>query len=229
MLLVVLLLCGSARAEQPLVFAVINDVPSTSLAVALLERAYKRIGVPMETLHVPSSRALMIANTGATDGDLFRIAEVAGELPNLVQVPYPLLRGEVKVATMAPSVQVWNEQTLKRQRIGVRRGVIVAERAAEGARVVKVDTYLQLLRLLEHDRIDMALISDIEGISPIHTRAWHEVRILDAPVRSFTLHHYINLEHSDLAEPLAKALRDMTESGETAALIAEHREFFYSQ
>lgn len=229
MLLVALLLCGSARAEQPLVFAVINDVPSTSLAVSLLERAYKRIGVPMETLHVPSSRALMMANTGTTDGDLFRIAEVAGELTNLVQVPYPLLRGEVKVATMASSVQAWNKQALKRQRVGVRRGVIVTERAAEGARVTRVDTYLQLLRLLEHDRIDLALISDIEGISPIHTRAWQKVRILDAPIRSFTLHHYLNLEHSDMAKPLAKALQDMDESGETAALIAEHREFFYSQ
>lgn len=227
--LIMALLPTPVLAERSLVFAVINDVPSTPMAVAILERAYERIGVSMTTLYVPSSRAMMMANTGATDGDLFRIADVADELTNLIQVPYPLLHGEVKVATLNPSLTTWDPHALKNMRVGVRRGVIVAERAAAGTRRVKVDTYTQLLRLLQHGRIDLALVSDIEGTSPLQIPAWRQVRVLDEPVRSFTLHHYLAREHAALARPLAEALTLMDASGETAVLIAKHRETFYAR
>lgn len=224
LLLILALASTPVRAERPLVFAVIDDVPSTPMAVAILEQAYGQLGVSIETLSVPSSRALMMANTGAIDGDLFRIAEVKNDFSNLIQVPYPLLRGRLDVITLDPNIKTWDTKALKGKRVGLRRGVIVAERTAAGMRQVQVGSYLQLLRLLEHGRIDVALVSDIEGASPAHSPAWQNARTLEQPARHFTLHHYLTKTHADKVQPLSEALQAMDESGETAAIIERYRE-----
>lgn len=223
LLLVLTLVSTPVRAERPLVFTVIDNVPSTRMAVAILEHAYGRLGVSIETRSVPSSRALMLANTGATDGDLFRISEVKNDFSNLIQVPYPLLRGRLEVVTLNPDIKVWNKDALKGTRVGIRRGVIVAERTAKGMRQIQVDSYLQLLRLLEHGRIDVALVSDIEGASPVNNPAWQDADVLERPARYFTLYHYLTRQHADKVQPLAEVLKAMDESGETAAIIAVHR------
>ncbi|WP_341938546.1 substrate-binding periplasmic protein [Marinimicrobium sp. C2-29] len=205
-----------AEEKQELVFTTIEDVPATGVAVRILARAYGRIGRQFSTLKVPSNRALMMANSGTVDGDLFRIGDIEDDYPNLIKVPTPLLLGTLHAVTLNPDLGQWNKEQLGSMRIGVRRGVLVAEMAAEGMNVILVDRYEQILRLLESGRIEVGLISDIEGSSPIHSQSWSHVRILEEPVRYFTLHHYLNHKHSDLVQPLSRALQQLHNSGETA-------------
>lgn len=205
-----------ADDKQELVFTTIEDVPATGAAVRVLTQAYDRIDQQFHTLEVPSNRALLLANSGAVDGDLFRIADIADDYPNLIKVPTPLMTGELHAVTLDPSLKKWNKEQLGSKRIGVRRGVLVAEMAAEGMNVILVDRYEQILRLLESGRIDVALISDIEGSSPLHTQPWSHVRVLEEPVQHFTLHHYLNRKHSDLVQPLSRALQQLHNHGKTA-------------
>ena len=82
--------------------AVIDDVPSTVAGMALLREAYARLGVDMQVVVLPSRRALYLADRGELDGDLFRIATVAENYPNLRRVDYPLLEAGLYAVVLDP-------------------------------------------------------------------------------------------------------------------------------
>mgnify|MGYP005847355081 CR=1 FL=1 len=234
-LMLTLLLCSSAlsdpalgRPSDELSFAIISDVPSTGLAVRLLSAAYKELDITIATREVPSRRTLMMADIGEVDGDLFRIASVAEQYPNLVRVPHRLLHGQLHVATSRPGftgLQNLGETETADLRVAVRRGVIVAEQAAQalGMELVRADSYGQMHALLEWRRVDVALVSDIEGLSPMHDESWDPFYVFPEPVVHFPLYHYLHRRHAELAEPLAQVLEMMERNGERARILSGYQ------
>lgn len=232
-LLLMLLLVGSlhtapstAEEHTPKVlhFAVIADVPSTELALELLRVAYSELGIEVVARTVPSRRALMMANIGVVDGDLFRIALVGKQYPDLVRVPYPLLYGQLHAVTNRPlltGLLSLEQLPTTHLRAAVRRGVIIAEQAVEGLGMVPVraDSFDQMLALLAWDRVDLALISYVEGISPLNTEAWRDFYVIPEPVTRYTLYHYLHRRHAHLAAPLARVLEQLDRSGERARIM----------
>lgn len=231
LLLITLLLGNTALADpeakdtpSELRFAVIADVPSTELALELLRTAYGQLGIDVVTRLVPSRRALLMADIGEVDGDLFRIADVGDQYPNLVRVPYPLLNGQLHALTSNPDLvglQSLDQLTTTDLRVAVRRGVIIAEQTAEalGMTPVRTDSHAQILALLEWGRVDLALVSSIEGFSPLNDDAWGSVYVFPDIVTDFTLYHYLHRRHAHLAEPLAKVLETLERSGERSRII----------
>lgn len=209
-----------ALAEE-LVFSVIDDVPSTRLAKQILSRAYTDQSISIRPLVVPSRRALLIANQGSVDGDLFRIAGIEQSHPNLIRVPYPLLEGHLHLATADPTITDWTPETLQTWTIAIRRGVIIAERATAGMNTLVADSYDQMAELMKHGRVDVALVSDIEGRSPMTSKTWVQIKILHRPVVHFRLYHYLHKKHAARVQPLAESLRRMTDSGETAHILED--------
>ncbi|MDX1802274.1 MAG: hypothetical protein R3303_15185, partial [Marinobacter sp.] len=78
-----------ASWADELVFSSIEKTPITLLAERLLSRAYRELGYTIRLVFMPSRRALMVANSGRVDGELFRVAGVERAFPNLIAVPYP--------------------------------------------------------------------------------------------------------------------------------------------
>lgn len=218
-----LFLASLQAIAEELVFSVIDDVPSTRLAKHILSRAYADQDISIRSLVVPSRRALLIANQGSVDGELFRIAGIDQGHPDLIRVPYPLLEGHLRVATADPAIADWTPEALQTWTIAIRRGVIIAEHATAGMNTVVTDSYDQMMELMKHGRVDVALVSDIEGRSPMTSKTWAPIRILEHPVVHFTLYHYLHKKHAARVQPLAESLRRMTESGETARIIEASR------
>lgn len=217
-------LSHSESSERLLRLAVINDVPSTQLAIQLLSAAYGKLGIRIETSIFPSRRALLMADQGSVDGDLFRVEEVASEYPNLAQVPYPLMEG--RLLAILPSSHEGDslpEVVGRPLAAAVRRGVIIAERTANrlGMTPVLANSYQQMKGLLDRGRVDLLLVSDIEGLSPAKSSEWRDLVILSEPVTRFSLFHYLNRRHSDLAVPLANALKELDRKGLKARLVEE--------
>ncbi|WP_339799987.1 hypothetical protein [uncultured Marinobacter sp.] len=212
-------------SKRVLQIAVIDDVPSTRLATQLLVTAYATLGLRLDTTIVPSRRALLMADQGLVDGDLFRIEEVASQYPDLVQVPYPLLQGRLMAVVadpLADSLPAVNDRPL---RVAVRRGVIIAEMTADrlGMKTILADNYQQMRALLDWGRVDLMLISDIEELSPLANSDWQDLGILPQPVTTFVLYHYLHKRHSDLAHDLAETLREMNENGVTLRITNQAR------
>jgi hypothetical protein len=210
--------------ERVFRLSVINDVPSTHLAVRLLTAAYKQLGITLETTIVPSRRALFLADEGRVDGDLFRVEEVASQYPGLVQVPYPLMQG--RLLAIVPSGQ--KELPLSNGKpvvAAVRRGVIIAETTASrlGMEPVLANSYEQMRGLLERGRVDLLLVSDIEGLSPTNDEKWRDLAVLPEPVTRFSLFHYLNRKHSELVHPLADIFRELDQNGSKARFVEQAR------
>ena len=215
----------SNSSERALRIAVINDIPSTQLAIQVLSAAYEKLGIRMETSTLPSRRALLMADRGQVDGDLFRMEEIASQYPNLTQVPYPLMRGRLLGIVAPPHADHLPKVDDRPLLVAVRRGVLVAEITAKrlGMTPVLANSYQQMKSLLDQGRVDLMLVSDIEGLSPSNNSEWRDLVILSEPVTQFSLFHYLNRHHSYLATPLAEALRELDRSGEKERLIEKAR------
>ena len=215
----------SSAEQHPseLKIAVIDDVPSSRMAMQLLATAYQQLGITMNTVVAPSRRALLLADSGQIDGDLFRIDTVARDYPNLIKAPYPLLKGRLYAVFSDPSMQALPTPNNPPLMVAVRRGVIIAEvTAAElGMEPVQADDYDQIRNLLDQKRVAMALIADVEGISPLNRSDWAHFTRLPEPVVEFELFHYLNRRHQSLAPALANVLETLDSSGVKEKIRAE--------
>lgn len=206
--------------------AVIEDIPATRAAVRILQEAYRMAGHELRPQIVPSQRALFMAENGLVDGDLFRIEGITAEHPNLVPVPYPLMQGHV-IALLARTGNECAEQLPTGPLIAaVRRGVIIEKRAALSLGVTPVYTgsYTQIEMLLDSGRVDLALISEIEGISPLTGHTLNKHQKLCNPITHFTLFHYLHQRHAELANTLADALEQLEASGEKGRILNQAHE-----
>src|SRR5690606_21180759 len=158
----------------------------------LLQEAYRITGHELRPQIVPSQRALFMAENGLVDGDLFRIEGIEAEHPNLVPVPYPLLPGHVIVLLARTGNACAKTLPDGPLVAAVRRGVIIERRASQalGLTPVHTSSYSQIEMLLDSGRVDLALISEIEDISPLTPRAMANHQKLCEPVAFFTLFHY---------------------------------------
>lgn len=215
---------ASAGIEQIHV-AMIDDVPSTPLATLLMEHAYARLGIELHTHSLPSRRALQDANRGKFDGDLFRIAKVAEQYPNLIRVDYPLLQGELYAIVLDSQVTALPKPTNRRLTVGVRRGIFIAEQAAKnlGMNPIRTESYDNIRLLIEHGRVDLGLVSDIAGLGPFRQPHWQHLNIIKDPVTEFTLYHYLHQRHNQLAKDIAIVLKEMEQDGTKARLVQSMR------
>lgn len=220
---------GSVGASHARTFdiAVIEDIPGTRIGVELLQQAYRMHGHELRPQLVPSQRALFMAENGLVDGDLFRIEGIAAEHPNLVPVPYPMFHGQV-IALLARSGDECADKLPDGPLVAaLRRGVIIEKRAAQSLGLIPVytESYAQLEMLLDSGRVDLALVSEIEGIFPLSRRALNHHQKLCVPVTHFTLFHYLHRRHAEFANTLADALEQLEASGEKRKILERtHKE-----
>lgn len=218
-----LLIAAGAAHAATLRIAVIEDIPSSRAAIQLLDLAYARLGHQLEPRPVPSRRALFMADKGIVDGDLFRIEGISAQHPNLVAVPYPLMRGRVLLVSKRDTGKCTPDLTDGSFTVAVRRGVIIENRAAAALAdtIVQAESYDQIRMLLDAGRVDAALVSEIEGVSPLMSQAWHETTTICREVIPFTLYHYLHRRHEALARPLAEALAELEASGEKQRILLQ--------
>ncbi|MCG8520824.1 MAG: transporter substrate-binding domain-containing protein [Pseudomonadales bacterium] len=206
--------------------AAIEGVPSAKAARQILEIAYQRLGVGVSVMEVPTKRALLLADNGGLDGDLYRVDAVASNYPNLVRVEFPLLQGKL-LAVVRETENHDLPHSPKNQplRVSVLRGAIIAEDKARelGMEPILADDYDQVRSLLELGRVDVAFVSDVEGISPLTNEHWHRLKPIRKPVTTFTFYHYLNQRHAVLADHLAKVLEQLEREGIKAEVLESFR------
>lgn len=212
---------GWADETPTLTLAAVEKAPSAELASRILAVAYAKLNIPINIVPLPANRALVMAVSGEADGDIMRIAVLDGRYPSLIQVPYPLLRGELRAATLDTELRTWDRAALADRSFAIRRGVVIAEATLAGLNVTTVEDPRQFMPLLERGRVDILVLSEIAGLPPLQPEVWDSLNVLDGAVAHFTLHHYLHRRHANLVRPLADTLEQMDASGETAAIISD--------
>lgn len=217
LLLLLTLVATQARAEETLTISYIGDRLSFG-SLSVLQVAYSRLGITLKTKQLPAARALTDADKGDTDGDVHRIWEITGTHPNLVRVDHPVntLEGIALAKTFLP---IETAADLYKYRIGIKRGLVYAEELARNSQnVSKLSHSDKLLNALLLDRVDIVITDRTWANLQIAAHPNSGLRILDPPLLSIPLYHYVHKRNRDLAPKLKVILEKMEKSGEAQEL-----------
>ena len=204
----------SARAQELVIST--NNTPMDRKALELISKeAFRRIGVDSRVVGNPSERSLYLANQGEVDGEGLRIAGLGNQYPNLVQVPERFIGISFVAFAKDPQInlnQGW--ASINPYRISFITGWKMFEANATNARsITKVDTPEQMFKMLDSNRIDLALYTRTDGIALVERMGLPSIAPLAPSLRDVDMYLYLNKRHEALVPKLAQALRYMKTDG----------------
>ncbi len=207
-----------AAEHRVLVLNDTNDPPLTTpehngFVDVVAGEAFRRIGFELRLVKLPAERGLINANAGIEDGDLLRIAGLEKQYPNLIRVPEKLVDWEFTAFGKDASIpSSW--EAIRRRSVGHIKGWKIYEQHLAGAEaVVTADDPAQLFRLLELDRIEVALYVRWMGLALIRQQGLKGMRPLEPPLATREMFIYLHKRHAPLAPRLADALRALKRDG----------------
>jgi len=221
------LIAGSrpVAIAETLNFSCIEGTPDIEISRLVLCEAYGRLGINITIQELPGLRALRYANEGSTDGELFRAEGVETEYPNLIRIHVPINVVDVVVLTKLLSFEIKNWQSLKPYRIGIQSGITFIESSLSnitGLKIDRVKNSTQLLMMLEMERIDAVVAPRISAIVSLANLGFKSITILEPPLQSFPLFHYLNKKHQSLVPELEKVLQVMEDEGQIQRIRYEY-------
>ncbi len=199
---------------------------NTPLDRKVLERvsqeAFRRVGVELRLVNLPSERSLMAANEGEVDGEGLRVAGLGEQYPNLVRVPERYAGISFVAFARDASITLdhgWD--SLKPYRLAFINGWKMFEANASGARVVhKLERPEQLFEMLEHGRIDLALYTRADGMALVRRLGYTSIAALEPSLKDVDLFLYLNKRHAPLVPRVAAAIKAMKVDGSYNRLLS---------
>lgn len=187
----------------------------------IAREAFRRAGYGLRVVPLPIERALVNANAGIEDGDLFRAAGFEKDYPNLLQVPQPLIDQDFVALTLRADVEVRSWSDLARYSIAHITGQKIIERQLQGAaNVTTVRDGELLLELLVNGRVDIIVHNRWVALW-LARRAGRTVRVLEPPLLRVPMYMYLHRKHEALVPRLAAALVDVQRDGTWQRLYNE--------
>jgi polar amino acid transport system substrate-binding protein len=197
----------------------------------VLREAYKRLQIDIKIRRLPAARALHESNIGVYDGELYRIRGVNKEYPNLIPISVPInvMEGVAFTEDIHFNVNGW--ESLRPFKLGIQRGAKFVERAAFATKrnnVQVVNTNAQLFKMLKGGRIEVVVASRLSGLNTMQVNGITGIKILDRPIESYRLYHYVHKKNKHLVVDLTSVLMDMEKEGLIKKIRREFiRERFY--
>jgi ABC-type amino acid transport substrate-binding protein len=212
----ILLFLLSIRVEGKETFRIAKmDSPDHRLIIQVVGEAYERLQIPVEFIEFPGKRSLYEANAGAVDADLSRIKEVEQEFTSLRRVPTPVFWFEATVFSKRKDLKINGWDSLRGLRIGIMRGMVYAERGVKDfPKLTIVDKPIHLFKMLDSDRIDIAIFSDLNGLYIIKELKLTSIHALKPPLERILAYHYVHKKHEDLVPKLDSIFQEMKNSGQ---------------
>ena len=192
----------------------ITSVPGHPGFIAELARiAFGRVGAEVEVTTVPTERSLINVNAGVDDGDIFRVAGVEKEYPNVIRIPEKTLDNDFVVYTKRADITIRDWNDLKPYSVAYATGWKPYERNVNGVReLTKTSSIQELPALLEKGRVDLILMDRWQGLWVVR-ESGYKFRLLEPPLAHFEMFMYVNKKHALLVPKLARALAEMKADG----------------
>lgn len=201
--------------------SLLSNPEQTGMLDRLMMEAFRRIGRRANIVFTPTERSLVDVNAGLLDAELNRIEGMERNFPNLVRVPEPNMTMHfVAFAKQPYPIDGW--KSIEKRHIGIVRGWKILENNTRGfPHLTLVPTETELFTMLQKDRIDVALYAKLTGYEQLSLRGFTGIRHLEPPLASKEMFLYLNKKHAALAEPVAKALREMKQDGTYDRIVKE--------
>lgn len=185
----------------------------------IVAEAFRRIGVPVKLVMLPSERCLQNVNQGIDDGNYVRVAGLQKLYPNLVMVAEPVSEFVFTAYTRQPELKITGWADLRQRQVVIVTGWKVAERHLAGApRLTTARDEEALFALLNKGHAEVVVAGLYAGREIIRARGYQGIRALSPPLAVEPMHLYLNARHAALAPKLSEALRAMRRDGTLARL-----------
>jgi polar amino acid transport system substrate-binding protein len=186
---------------------------------ALTPELFRRIGVEARLTALPAERALINANSGIDDGDMFRPPGIEEIYPNLIMVPEKLVDFEFIAYSKRPEIKIRNFDDLKPYALGFVRGYKnIESRVTQVREVALVTNTEQLFDLIDNDRVDIIIIGRI-GKMVNQEAVAHRLTAHQPALFSTGMHLYLHQKHAALVPRLAQALKGMKADGSYRKIV----------
>jgi len=180
----------------------------------IILEAFRRIGVPVRLVRLPSERALKNADQGVDDGNFVRIAGLSSQYPNLIRVPEPMSELSFTAFTRNPAIATATWDDLRGRNVGLVTGWKLAEQnLANAPHISRVRDEEALFALLDKGRVEVVVSSLHTGGEIVRRHGYRNVRALSPPLAVVPMYLYMNKKHAGLVPLLDQALRHMRQDG----------------
>lgn len=221
--LMLCVLSAAAQAQAPLRLARIENIPDQQVGAEILQAVYRRLGLAVEVIDMPAKRVLLESSQGRVDGEVQRVLAVQAEYPSLIPVQPSINYIEPSAFVKRLDFPVDGWRSIAGYSLGVVRGVGSSERGTQGmARVEAVATMDQLMQMLAHDRIEVAVNDRFSGLL-VNRRLQlaATLRPLSPALERVALYHFLHERHRDLVPRVGQVVQGMAASGELERLREE--------
>lgn len=216
--LAALLTLTNVVSDADIVLSGADDTVTLDSAKVLKE-AYDSIGVSLKIQLLPSARSLKMANNGLFDGEIGRIKGIEKQYANLLLVPIPIniVHGHIFTKqTIAPNIEVQLQKyglshISDNFMLGIKRGDIFIQRLTKNFNVNELTSTLQLFKMLDINRLDAVIIAKRSGNVALATLDAPKITMLDKPISSVYLYHYLHEKNRHLITQLLTALKETIE------------------
>jgi len=189
----------------------------------IMSIAFQKLGYRLTVKTLPNKRSLAWANSGLTDGDLFRVSELnLKNFPNLQQVTEDLFTIDQSVLSKK-NIKVDGWDSMKNYSLAYERGTkFIEKKVNKFKHVHPVNRTEQAVAMVFNDRADLTItsLSTAAKLLQKNKKYAETIKILKPPLASIILHVYLNKQrHKKLAEALSVILKEMKRTGQFQKLL----------
>lgn len=212
-------LCVRPAIATPLVLNTDGAPPhsrpdGTGFEDRIVAEAFRRIGLPVKLVMLPSERSLQNANQGIDDGVYVRVAGLERQYPSLVMVPEQVSEFAFTAFTRDATLAARSWDDLRERHVALVAGWKIVERNLAGAPNLKpVRDEEALFALLDKGRAEVVVAGLHAGREIVRLRGYQGVRALLPPLAVEPMFLYLHKRHAGLVPRLNAALRDMRRDG----------------
>ncbi|MBF0559412.1 MAG: transporter substrate-binding domain-containing protein [Nitrospirae bacterium] len=221
----VFLAFASAAHSQVLIMNTANDPPNSTddysgICDIVMTEAFKRIGIKLEIVNLPSERALINANEGIDDGNYARIEGLEKTYPNLIRVPEEITRFEFSAFSKNVHFKPTGWDSLAPYNVGIITGWKILETNITNAKsLTQVKDETLLFNLLAADRVDVVVYERMQGKYFLNNSGMKNIVVLIPPLTVKSMYPYLHKKHKELVPKLAEALKSMKKDGTYAKIV----------
>lgn len=194
----------------------------TGICDRIMTEAFKRMGIKLKIVNLPSERAMINANEGGDDGTYSRVEGLDKQYPNLIRVSEEITRFEFVAFTRKAAFKTTGWDSLKPYNVGIITGWKILENNIVGAKsLTKVRDEQILFSLLLTGKVDLVVYDRQQGKVVLKQTAAEGVRALEPPLAVKGMYPYLHKRHAELVPKLEQTLRAMKKDGTFKRIVAE--------
>ncbi|MEN8905231.1 MAG: transporter substrate-binding domain-containing protein [Clostridiales bacterium] len=210
-----------ATEQEVKVISCFKGSNSVDASFEVLKEAYKRIGIKLEREFFPGQRALEKSNAGETDGETMRIKGLEKDYPNLVIVDEPVYEVDFFAIVKDKKFEVNGPESLRPYNLGYVRGILFIENMIKGMNFEAVPDGNSLVKKIDAGRTDVGIMSREDSLKVLKDTGL-DLTILEPPIQTLSLYHYLNKDNAYLVEKVTTKLKEMKSDGTWEKIIKKY-------